>query len=100
MKAYNIRYEKPIVNWDEALPLGDGKLGCLIYGDGPLHLTLDRVDLWDSRPHPVTLEKGFNYENLLRLVKSGDDKDWTEYERLFDKICCDWRTRPRLPQGV
>ena len=28
MKAYNIRYEKPIVNWDEALPLGDGKLGC------------------------------------------------------------------------
>ena len=88
MKAYNIRYEKPIVNWDEALPLGDGKLGCLIYGDGPLHLTLDRVDLWDSRPHPVPLEKGFNYAHLLRLVKSGDEQDWTEYERLFDKICC------------
>ena len=99
MKAYNIRYEKPIVNWDEALPLGDGKLGCLIYGDGPLHLTLDRVDLWDSRPHPVTLEKGFNYENLLRLVKSGDEQDWTEYERLFDKICCDLAYPTKITAG-
>ena len=99
MKTYNIRYKKPIVNWDEALPLGDGKLGCLIYGDGPLHLTLDRVDLWDSRPHPVTLEKGFNYANLLRLVKSGDDADWKEYERLFDEICRDLAYPSKITAG-
>lgn len=99
MKAYNIRYEKPIVNWDEALPLGDGKLGCLIYGDGPLHLTLDRVDLWDSRPHPVTLEEGFNYQNLLRLVRSGDEKDWKEYERLFDEICRDLAYPSKITAG-
>ena len=99
MKTYNIRYEKPIINWDEALPLGDGKLGCLIYGDGPLHLTLDRVDLWDSRPHPVTLERGFNYKNLLRLVRSGRENDWAEYERLFDKICCDLAYPTKITAG-
>ena len=96
---YNIVYNTPIENWDEALPLGNGQLGCLIYGDGPIHFTLDRVELWDSRPHPYTQEKGFNYKNLLRLVKSGKEEDWTEYERLFDKICFDLPYPTKLTAG-
>ena len=86
LKKYNIKYEKAVQNWDEALPIGNGKLGCLIYGDGPIRLSLDRVDLWDNRPHPATLEKGFHYKNLVKLVKSGKQEDWAEYERLFDDI--------------
>ena len=86
LKKYNIKYERAVGNWDEALPLGNGKLGCLIYGDGPIRFTLDRVDLWDTRPHPATLEKGFCYNNLVKLVKSGKQEDWKEYERLFDDI--------------
>ncbi len=86
LHKYNVHYTAPITAWDEALPLGNGKLGCLIYGDGPLRLTLDRVDLWDSRPHPATKEKGFHYENLVRLVRNGSQEAWEEYERLFDKI--------------
>ena len=86
LQKYNIEYDAPIANWDEALPLGNGKIGCLIYGDGPIRLTLDRVDLWDSRPHPATQEEGFCYQNLLKLVKSGTEEGWKEYERLFDAI--------------
>lgn len=99
MQACNVVYNQPVLNWDEALPLGNGKLGCLIYGDGPIRFTLDRVDLWDSRPHPATLEKGFNYQNLLRLVKSGKKEDWTEYERLFDKICSDYSYPTKITAG-
>lgn len=99
MKAYNIIYNQPVLNWDEALPLGNGKLGCLIYGDGPIHFTLDRVDLWDSRPHPATKEQGFTYQNLLRLVKSGKEEDWMEYERLFDKICSDYSYPTKITAG-
>lgn len=99
LQAYNIVYNQPVLNWDEGLPLGNGKLGCLIYGDGPIRFTLDRVDLWDSRPHPATLEKGFTYENLLRLVKSGKEEDWTEYERLFDKICSDYSYPTKITAG-
>lgn len=99
LEKYNIVYDAPITNWDEALPLGNGRLGCLIYGDGPIHLTLDRVELWDSRPHPYTKEKGFNYKNLLRLVKSGKQEDWEEYERLFDKICFDLPYPTKLTAG-
>lgn len=42
----------PVRSWDEALPLGNGLLGGLLWGqDGTLRLSLDRGDLWDERPH-------------------------------------------------
>lgn len=99
LRKYNIEYSKPIMQWDEALPLGNGKIGCLIYGDGPLHLTLDRVDLWDTRPHPATKEAGFTYQNLLRLVNSGKEEDWKEYQRLFDTICFDLPNPSKITAG-
>ena len=76
---YNIESETSIINWDEGLPLGNGKMGCLIYGNENLKLALDRVDLWDTRLNPTTLEKGFNYKNLVKLVKSGKQDDWAEF---------------------
>ena len=42
----------PVRSWDEALPLGNGLLGGLLWGEaGTLRLSLDRGDLWDERPH-------------------------------------------------
>lgn len=45
LRKYDIIYKNSVLNWDEALPLGNGKLGTLVYGDGPLRLSVDRVDL-------------------------------------------------------
>ena len=99
LQKYNITYNTPIQNWDEALPIGNGKLGCLLYGDGPIRMSLDRVDLWDTRPHPATLEEGFSYENLLKLVKSGKEEDWKEYQRLFDTICFEYPYPSKITAG-
>lgn len=30
----DLRYTCPISSWDEGIPLGNGKLGCLIWGPG------------------------------------------------------------------
>jgi len=41
----------PIATWDEAIPLGNGLLGGLLWGgDSRLNISLDRGDLWDLRP--------------------------------------------------
>ena len=72
--------------WDEGLPLGNGKTGSLVYGSNPLKITVDRTDLWDLRPNEVTLEKGFNFQNLVKLSLSGKEEDWKERERLFEDI--------------
>lgn len=57
-------------NWDEGAPLGNGRTGSIVYGRGIVKITADRTDLWDLRPNETTLEKGFTYENLVRLSKS------------------------------
>ena len=47
----NLRLTAPIRSWDEAIPLGNGLMGGLLWGDGHLaRLSLDRGDLWDERP--------------------------------------------------
>jgi alpha-L-fucosidase 2 len=64
----------PIATWDEALPLGNGLLGGLLWGgDGTLRLSLDRGDLWDERPAPGNPLRGFTYAQLQRLVAAKDN---------------------------
>ncbi len=72
--------------WDEGLPLGNGRTGSLVYGSKPLKITVDRTDLWDLRPNEVTLEKGFNFKNLVELSLSGKEEDRKERDRLFEDI--------------
>ena len=47
----NLVLTAPIASWDEAVPLGNGLLGGLLWGEkNTLRLSLDRGDLWDERP--------------------------------------------------
>jgi len=64
----------PITTWDEALPLGNGLLGGLLWGgEGTLRLSLDRGDLWDERPAPGDPLRGFTYAQIQRLVAARDN---------------------------
>jgi alpha-L-fucosidase 2 len=48
---HNLVLAAPIATWDEAVPLGNGLLGGLLWGEkNTLRLSLDRGDLWDERP--------------------------------------------------
>jgi alpha-L-fucosidase 2 len=47
----NLKFPGLSKTWDEAIPLGNGMLGALIWEkDGKLRFSLDRADLWDLRP--------------------------------------------------
>ncbi len=49
--ALNLKLTAPINTWDEAVPLGNGLMGGLLWGKNNLvRLSLDRGDLWDDRP--------------------------------------------------
>lgn len=73
-------------NWDEGLPLGNGGTGSLVYGLRPLKISVDRTDLWDLRPNETTLEKDFNFKNLVKLSLSDCEEDKKERDRLFEDI--------------
>lgn len=86
LKKYDYNFKKAVELWDEALPLGNAKLGSLVYGDGPLKISVDRVDLWDNRPDPTIYDKDFTWKNLVKLSRSGKEEDWNgERYRLFEE---------------
>ena len=50
---HNLHFDSLAKRWDEAIPLGNGWLGALIWQkDNKVRISLDRIDLWDDRPMP------------------------------------------------
>ncbi|MBP1988648.1 glycosyl hydrolase family 95 catalytic domain-containing protein [Paenibacillus eucommiae] len=92
-----LRFTDPITRWDEALPLGNGLTGCLLWGDGaPLRFSLDRGDLWDTRQAPETLAGDFTYAELIVLVRQQDQE---AIERRFDSFFSLYPYPTKLPAG-
>ena len=74
--------EASIDRWDEAIPLGNGLTGGLLWGEGDtIRLSLDRGDLWDERLSETLQRKDWTYQTLQRLVAKRDQKT---IEALFD----------------
>ena len=70
--AFRLDLKAPIDKWDEAIPLGNGLTGGLLWGEGnEIRLSLDRGDLWDLRPHPGFTAPGFTYETVCSMANAG-----------------------------
>ncbi|MFV0554971.1 MAG: glycosyl hydrolase family 95 catalytic domain-containing protein [Mangrovibacterium sp.] len=70
--AFLLQLDAPIEKWDEAIPLGNGLTGGLLWGeDNEIRLSLDRGDLWDNRAHPGFTKPGFNYETVCKMAQAG-----------------------------
>jgi alpha-L-fucosidase 2 len=92
----NLVLRAPVDKWDEAVPLGNGLLGGLLWGEGQtIRLSLDRGDLWDLRTPAATHEKGFTYANLQKLVR---EQNVGEINRLTDAPY-NQSTPTKLPAG-
>ncbi|MBU7004123.1 MAG: glycoside hydrolase N-terminal domain-containing protein, partial [Theionarchaea archaeon] len=77
--AYQVSLEAPIDHWDEAIPLGNGLIGGLLWGgDGEIRLSLDRGDLWDLREHPVLSDESFNYRTIVSMARKGKTDELNE----------------------
>jgi len=82
VSAWSLRLEAPIATWDEAVPLGNGLTGGLLWGEnGTVRLSLDRGDLWDLRTPETYKEPGWNYATIQRLVA---ERNQAELVRRFD----------------
>ena len=79
--SYELKLSAPITTWDEAIPLGNGMLGGLLWGGGnTINLSLDRGDLWDESTPPEILEGNWNYANMKKLI----DENYGEFMRRYD----------------
>ncbi len=72
--GYNMKYKSASDTWRESLPLGNGRLGAMVYG----HTAIDRIQLNDDslwygtyheRNNPAFKEK---LPEIRRLILEGD----------------------------
>lgn len=78
--SHNLVFDHLARRWDEAMPLGNGMLGALVWQKGDrLRLSLDRADLWDERAS-LDLSK-FDFKWVEQKVR---DKDYAPVQKLGD----------------
>ena len=93
---YKLHFKKTIKKWDEAVPLGNGRMGALIWGEpGELRFSLDRTDIWDKSQPLYTDREEFTYAHMVRLAKTGNTDAIRE---LFDAPY-NHPTPTKLPAG-
>jgi len=79
----NLVLKAPIDRWDEAVPLGNGLLGGLLWGKGNrIRLSLDRGDLWDLRTPEVMKSESWTWATIRKLVSERNKK---KIDELFDR---------------
>ena len=92
-----LRLVAPIDRWDEAVPLGNGLLGGLLWGGGSqLKLSLDRGDLWDSRIPEILKRPDWNYATIKRLVA---EKNQAKMVEMFDAPYNAFPYPTKIPAG-
>ena len=67
--AQTLRYEKPAATWTQALPLGNGTMGAMVYGTPAVeHLQLNEETLWAGRPNQVLNPEARDYLPQVRQL--------------------------------
>ena len=88
-------YRQPAADWNQALPVGNGRLGAMVFGRvSDEHLQLNEETIWSKNGENVDLPGGAKY--LAEIRKLLFEGKYAEGERLADeKIMGD-----RLPSGT
>jgi len=76
-ETYELRYDKPAEKWTEALPVGNGRLGAMIYG-GTAHeiIQFNEETLWTGQPHDYAHVGAWQFLSEIRnLLWSGQQKE-------------------------
>ena len=91
-------YLQPAVEWNEALPLGNGSLGAMVYGDAKKEkVCLNHDTLWSGRPEKK--EKEGAYEAFQEAKKLTFEGKYEEAHLLLnEKFLCGF-TQCYLPFG-
>lgn len=86
-QKHSIVYMDMPETWDEGLPLGNGLLGALVWGNGnPLKISIDRTDLWDLREVVEFNLPEYNFQTMLKWEKEGKYDELIKlYEEPYNK---------------
>lgn len=83
-----LTYDKPSENWNEALPIGNGKLGAMVFGGvSQEHLQLNEETIWAGEPGNNVPKSTF--DSIQKIRKLLNESQFTEAQNVSN------RTYPR-----
>ena len=63
-------YNEPAKKWEEALPVGNGRLGAMVYGGvSQEHIQFNEETLWTGEPRSYAHQGAKNYLDGIRRQK-------------------------------
>jgi len=97
-KNHNLSFSELAQTWDEAIPLGNGMLGNLVWQkNGKLRFSLDRADLWDLRPmENIDFDK-WKFKDVYRYWANNKYK---KVQKVFDVPYGKLPAPSKIPAGA
>lgn len=73
MSSHTLWYRQPAIEWTDALPVGNGRLGAMVHGGvGREDIQLNEATLWSGGPYqPTNPEALPNLEQIRTLILAG-----------------------------
>ena len=68
-----LTYDKPAAKWTEALPVGNGRIGAMVFGGtDDERLQINESTLWGGGPHDYTNPEAYTHlEEIRQLIFAG-----------------------------
>lgn len=90
-ETFKLQYDEPAEKWTEALPVGNGSLGAMIYGGvSQEHIQFNEETLWRGQPHDYSHEGAGEYlgeiRNLLATGKQLEAQKLAQEHFMSDPI--------------
>jgi alpha-L-fucosidase 2 len=76
-QQYKLWYDKPAQRWTEALPIGNGRLGAMIYGGTEKEtIQFNEETVWSGQPHDYAHKGAYQFLDSIRnLLWAGKQKE-------------------------
>src|SRR5512133_1878493 len=70
---WKLWYEKPASKWTEAMPLGNGRIGAMVFGGSAKEqIQFNEETLWSGEPRDYANKGSYQYlEEIRTLLKKG-----------------------------
>ena len=75
-------YDEPAANWNEALPLGNGRMGAMVFGGiGREHLQLNENTLYSSEPSQSYKKVNItgDFDHVMEMLDKGKNDEAEDY---------------------
>jgi alpha-L-fucosidase 2 len=94
----NLVFNELASTWDEAMPLGNGMVGQLVWQkNGKLRFSLDRADLWDLRPMENI---DFNQWKFQDVYEHWKNDEYSKVQAVFDVPYDQLPAPSKIPAGA